>query len=378
MSSRLFPRRLPDGWLQYGVAVIISAVALGLTRLIDDPTTEPNTLLLFTLGVMFSSWYGGTGPGLVTLLLSALAGAHFIFQPSVSLAVGNGSGALRMIEFLAVSAIIIWLNGVRRSAQARAETAQAEAEKANRAKDEFLAMVSHELRAPLNSILGWAQVLRNRKPDSATMNHGLEVIERSTRMQAALIEDLLDVARIVRGELRLNVRPVMLAPVIRAALEAIRPTAEARRIQLRLQTDKAACEVSGDADRLQQIVWNLLSNAVKFTPSGGQIEISLEQTADEACIRVSDTGCGIAPDFLPRVFERFTQAERSASTARSGLGLGLAIVRHLVELHGGTIRAESKGEGLGAVFTVRLPLLNQPLPQHSRAEKTLLAKGTQP
>ncbi|MFN7949346.1 MAG: ATP-binding protein [Blastocatellia bacterium] len=379
MASRYFLRRSDLWWIQYGVAVLISALALSVTLLIDDPTTEPNTLLLLTFGVMLSSWYGGTGPGLVTLLLSALTGAHFIFQPIGSLTVGNGSGALRMIEFVAVSSVIIWLNAVRRNAQARAEAAQAAAEEASRARDEFLTVVSHELRSPLNSILGWAQVLRNRTPDPATLSRGLEVIERNTRAQSALIEDLLDVSRIIRGKLRLNIRVVALPTMIRDALDTIRPAAEARRIQLQLQTDQAVCEVPGDPDRLQQIIWNLLSNAVKFTPPDGRIEVSLEQMTGEACIRVSDTGCGIAPEFLPHVFERFTQAERAAQVTGGGLGLGLAIVRHLVELHGGTIRAESKGEGLGAVFTVRLPLLNQAHPQHSRAEEqsALLAKGMQ-
>ncbi|WP_017716068.1 PAS domain S-box protein [Kamptonema formosum] len=291
-----------------------------------------------------------------------------------------------------------------------AERARAAAEAANRMKDEFLATLSHELRTPLTAIFGWAKLLQAQKFDEATVQKALQTIERNAKSQSQLVEDLLDVSRIITGKLQLNVRPVELLPVIEASLDAVRPAAEAKSISLRVQLDPTAAPVCGDPERLQQVVWNLLSNAIKFTPSGGRAEVRLSvEMGDEAAIsgqnnqspiqnpkskiqnptspiqnpkskiqnptspiqnpkskiqnplpyaqiQVSDTGCGIDPDFLPHVFERFRQADSSSTRTYGGLGLGLAIVRHLVELHGGTVAASSEGAGLGATFTVRLPL----------------------
>jgi len=240
---------------------------------------------------------------------------------------------------------------------AREQAARAEAEAANRIKDEFLATLSHELRTPLNAMLGWIQLLRTRKFDEATTTRALETIDRNTKSLAQLIEDVLDVSRIITGKLRLNVRPVELVPVISAAIETVLPAAEAKDIQLKSLFDTPAGPVLGDANRLQQVVWNLLSNAVKFTPKGGLVEIRLAVINSRVQIRVSDTGQGISPDFLPYVFERFRQADSSITRSQGGLGLGLAIVRHLVELHGGTVYAESLGVGQGATFIVELPLM---------------------
>lgn len=227
---------------------------------------------------------------------------------------------------------------------------------ANRIKDEFLAIVSHELRTPLNSMLGWAKLLRQGKLNQATAAKALETIERNAEVQKKLIEDILDVSRIVQGKIRLNLRPLHLIPVIDAVSESIRPIAQAKAIQFQSLLDPNVAQVTGDADRLQQVLWNLLSNAVKFTPSGGCIEIRLEQINSMAQITVSDTGAGISADFLPYVFERFRQADGTSTRANGGLGLGLAIVRHLVEMHNGTVYASSDGEGLGATFTVQLPI----------------------
>lgn len=240
---------------------------------------------------------------------------------------------------------------------AREQAARAEAEAANRIKDEFLATLSHELRTPLNAMLGWIQLLRTRKFDEATTTRALETIDRNTKSLAQLIEDVLDVSRIITGKLRLNVRPVELVPVISAAMETVLPAAEAKDIQLKSLFDTPAGPVLGDANRLQQVVWNLLSNAVKFTPKGGLVEIRLAVINSRVQIRVSDTGQGISPDFLPYVFERFRQADSSITRSQGGLGLGLAIVRHLVELHGGTVYVESPGVGQGATFIVELPLM---------------------
>ena len=237
------------------------------------------------------------------------------------------------------------------------QVAREEAERANRIKDEFLAVLSHELRSPLNPILGWSRLLQTRKFDAARTTEALATIERNAKLQAELIEDLLDVSRILQGKLSLNVTPVALTSTIEAAMETVRLAAEAKSIQIYTRLEPEVGVVSGDASRLQQVVWNLLSNAIKFTPQGGRVDIRLERIGSQAQITVSDTGKGIQADFLPYVFDYFRQADATTTRKFGGLGLGLAIVRHLVELHGGTVQADSPGVGQGATFTVRLPLL---------------------
>jgi len=239
---------------------------------------------------------------------------------------------------------------------AREQAARAEAEAANRMKDEFLATLSHELRTPLNAMLGWTQMLRTRKLDEAKAARALETIDRNTKSLSQLIEDVLDVSRIITGKLHLNVRPVELVPVIEAALETVLPAANAKDIGIEARLDPSSGTVLGDANRLQQVVWNLLSNAVKFTPKGGRVEVRLELIDSRVQIRVSDTGQGISPEFLPYVFERFRQADSTTTRSHGGLGLGLAIVRHLVELQGGTVHVQSPGIGQGATFIVNLPI----------------------
>jgi PAS domain S-box-containing protein len=236
------------------------------------------------------------------------------------------------------------------------QAARVDAEAANRIKDEFLAVLSHELRSPLNPILGWAKLLQTRKFDEAALKSALSTIERNAKLQAQLIEDLLDVSRILQGKLSLNMVSVSLIPVIEAALETVHLAAEAKNIHIQTQFDSIG-QVLGDAGRLQQIIWNLLSNAVKFTPQSGQIKICLECVNKQAQISVSDNGKGISADFLPYVFEHFRQEDSATTRKFGGLGLGLAIVKYLVELHGGTVKAESLGEGLGATFIVKLPVI---------------------
>ncbi|AFZ58540.1 PAS domain S-box protein [Anabaena cylindrica FACHB-243] len=238
----------------------------------------------------------------------------------------------------------------------REKAARAEAETANRIKDEFLATLSHELRTPLNAILGWIQLLRSRKFDENTTVIGLETIDRNSHALAQLIEDVLDVSRIIRGKLQLNLHAVELIPVVETAIETLRPAADAKEIVIESEFDPAAGIVTGDANRLQQIVWNLLTNAVKFTPKGGRVKVQIERINSRVQIRVTDTGAGISADFLPHVFERFRQADSSTTRSHGGLGLGLAIVRHLVELHGGTVSATSPGIEQGATFIVNLPM----------------------
>jgi len=237
-----------------------------------------------------------------------------------------------------------------------AQEALAQAERANRAKDEFLATVSHELRTPLAAVLLWTRLMARGSLDDAKKARALELIERNAKLQAQLVEDLLDVSRIISGKLRVEVRPMDLAAAVDAALDAIRPAADAKAIRIESSLDPAAAFVAGDPARLQQVVWNLLSNAIKFTPKGGCVDVRLRRAESHVELTVSDTGEGISADFLPYVFERFRQADSTTTRAHSGLGLGLGIVRHLVELHGGTVRAESAGPGHGATFTVCLPL----------------------
>jgi PAS domain S-box-containing protein len=230
------------------------------------------------------------------------------------------------------------------------------AEEADRLKDEFLATLSHELRTPLTSILGWASLVRNGEVEGAHVDRALETIERNARSQARLIDDLLDVSRIITGNLRLDLRPIDLAPIVDAAIDGLRPTAGAKQIQLHSHSDTKGCLVRGDPNRLRQIIWNLLLNAIKFTPRAGSVTVRLKCIEPHAQLIVSDTGEGISAEFLPYAFDRFRQAEGSMSRRQGGLGLGLAVVRHLVELHGGNVRAESGGEGQGSTFTVDLPL----------------------
>jgi signal transduction histidine kinase len=233
--------------------------------------------------------------------------------------------------------------------------ARRQAEEANRIKDEFLATLSHELRTPLNAILGWAQMLRMTELEKATAERAYETIERNARAQAQLIADLLDVSRIITGKLRLELGAVDLTRVIEAVLDTVRPALDAKRIALGIDLDPAAGAVWGDADRLQQVVWNLLSNAIKFTPQGGRVGVELARAPGGVEIRVRDTGAGIGPELLPYVFDRFRQGDSATTRSHGGLGLGLSIARHLVELHGGTIAAGSEGAGRGAVFTLSLP-----------------------
>jgi signal transduction histidine kinase/ActR/RegA family two-component response regulator len=249
---------------------------------------------------------------------------------------------------------------LRRQIEAQ-KSARSTAENALRAKDEFLATLSHEIRTPLNAVLGWSRILMGRDTvDPALLKRALQVIERNASAQTKMIDDMLDMARIVSGKLRLDMQPVDVLGAVMAAVDVIMPAAAAKRINLRTAVDPQVPRVLADQDRLQQIVWNLLSNALKFTPPGGTVEVRLGLTKASARIVVSDTGQGITPEFLPYVFDRFQQSDATSTRRHGGLGLGLALVRDLVALHGGTVRAESPGEGQGATFTIDLPLSISP------------------
>ena len=259
-------------------------------------------------------------------------------------------------------------------------TARNAAESANRIKDEFLAVLSHELRTPLNPILGWTKLMRTRKLDQLTNDRALETIERNAKLQTQLIEDLLDVSRILQGKLNLNFYPINLLSVIEAAIETVRLSAQAKSIEIQTILKSGVGQVLGDANRLQQVIWNILSNAIKFTPTGGQVKIKLEQVGLQVQICITDTGKGIVPEFLAYVFDYFRQADSATTRKFGGLGLGLAIVRHLVELHGGTVEAESLGEGQGATFTVILPCLQDESKgiKNAKDNSSLLADQSSP
>jgi signal transduction histidine kinase len=239
---------------------------------------------------------------------------------------------------------------------AREQAARAEAEAANRTKDQFLATLSHELRTPLTALVGWVRLLKGGQLDEGLRQRALESIDRNARAQAQLVDDLLDVSRIVSGQLRLETRLIDPATIVTAALDAVRPAAGLKRIALQITVGASPRAILADPDRLHQVLANLLGNALKFTPEGGRIDVGLAHAHDRIEITVQDNGQGIGPDFLPHVFDRFRQADMTTTKPHGGLGLGLAIVRHLVELHGGTVRAHSLGEGQGATFTVPLPV----------------------
>lgn len=234
--------------------------------------------------------------------------------------------------------------------------AREQAELASRAKDEFLAMVSHEIRSPLNAILGWSQVLDKEGLDKASVKRATEIIRRNARAQVQLLSDLMDISRVITGKLRISPRPIDVRHSLEIALETIRPAADAKSITINFEQTDSDPLISGDADRLQQIFWNLLSNAVKFTPTGGRVSVRVKRSGSHVAVEVADSGAGIKPEFLPYVFDRFSQADTSSTREHSGLGLGLALVRHLVELHGGFVRAQSEGVGQGATFIVSLPV----------------------
>jgi len=238
-----------------------------------------------------------------------------------------------------------------------ADQARAQAESANRAKDEFLAVLSHELRTPMNAVYGWARMLQMGQIDAATTPRALDAIVRNAHVQLQLIDDLLDVSRIISGKMRLDIRPVDIHRVLDAAIDAVRPAADAKGLRLQSLIDPGAGPLNGDPDRLQQVVWNLLMNAVKFTPRDGRIQLTLQRVSSHVEIVVSDTGAGIREELLSVIFDRFKQGESGSTRNQGGLGIGLALVRHLVELHGGSVTAESPGEGKGATFRVKLPLM---------------------
>jgi signal transduction histidine kinase/ActR/RegA family two-component response regulator len=335
-------------------------------RLLAASILIPPVVGAFVLGIF--EWLRSDDP--------AVVGSAFV---TLTMAGAAGIAAWTSVRVDALEGVRLAAEEARNAAEQersrlleREQSARVDLERASRAKDEFIATVSHELRTPISAVLGWARLLRTGKLDAAASTRAVEVIERSAAAQAQLVDDLLDVSRVERGELRLYVRPVDLMAVVEAAVEAVRPAATARGTVIAVEIDNAAGPVVGDPARLQQVTWNLLSNAIKFTPHGGRVLVRLFREGGHAGLSVRDDGVGIDPEFLPHVFERFRQADSSRTRAFGGLGLGLAIVRHLVEAHGGTIEAQSEGTGKGATFTVHLPLGTR-LPQATAPVKAVEA-----
>ena len=355
-------RLLWTRWRGYLIALLLTSLAI-LTSLTMQAMTGGRVVIMpFFPAVIAVALYAGVGPA-VSCAVTTIIVALIAWRGSGGNAQWLGTSDVWALVTFALSAglIIAIAERLRRAEQRRAtlftleRQAREEAERVGRMKDEFLATLSHELRNPLSAIVGWAQVLHTQ-PLPPQVVRGLETIERNARAQTRIIDDLLDMSRIVAGTTRLDVRPVDLQRIVDAAISPMHPAANAKQIVIERISDGTTTTARCDPDRLSQVIWNLLSNAVKFTPVGGRVEIRIEQLPGQAEIRVSDSGIGIDPAFLPFVFDRFRQADSSITREHSGLGLGLSICKHLIELHGGTIRASSAGHGKGAAFTIRLPL----------------------
>ena len=338
------------------VALTAVVIVFLAHRAADTVIDEGGLFLLLSIAVLGSAWFAGTGSALSVTVLGAVLG---------SLVAGTGGTpsvethlALFIGQGLLLTALVAELRRARRTAEREAglaTAAQAESEAAMRMKDEFLGTISHELRTPLNAVLGWLHLLRTGKLDDVTRRRALEAIERNVRLQAQQTGDLLDVSQALTGRLNIDMGVVSLKTVVIDAVTQVSSAATAKDVTLDVSTGDRPLFVRGDANRLRQVVWHLLANAIKFTPRGGAIEVQLESNG-AACVIVRDTGAGIDAEFLPRIFDRFTQEDSSPTRAAGGLGVGLSLVRELVERHGGVISAGNRNEGSGAEFVIRLPL----------------------
>jgi signal transduction histidine kinase len=348
-------------WVRsYGLPIVLTAAGAAAVAGVRVMGSH-EALFLFVPAVMLSAWFGGLVGGIVATIASIVSIDLLVFQPTGTFAVQSWQDVVVLLLFGAVSASISVLTAGRRQAEAErekalaaAEQAQREAEISSRLKDQFLATLSHELRTPLNAVLGWTRMLAQGQVEPQKVPAALASIERNAYAQKQLVDDLLDVSAIVSGRLRLQPREIDLADVVQGAVDSVRLSLDARHHRLSLQVKPV--RIVGDADRLRQVMWNLLSNAVKFTPDGGDIFVHVDQTGQSAQVTVRDNGRGIAPEFLPHVFEPFRQADASITRTSGGIGLGLALVRHLVEAHGGSVSVWSAGPRLGTTFEVTLPV----------------------
>ena len=358
-TADAYPFRTLAAPLRFAIALAAISIVFLIDRLGGAMVDDGSTFLLLGTAVMASAWFAGSGPALAATVVGAVLGATAMGGGSHTDAAVPMHLALFVVQGLLLTALVSELRAARRASETQARVAQAarrDGEAASRMKDDFLATVSHELRTPLNAVLGWVHLLRTGKLDQSTSSRGLESIERNVRLQAQLTADLLDVSKALTGELQLDSHPMPLSDAARQALAAVESAALAKGVNVTAYIPSVPVPVLGDAARLRQILWQLLANAIKFTPRGGDVNLTVEEEGGEALVRVTDSGRGIDPQFLPRIFDRFTQADPSPTRTAGGLGVGLALVRELVELHGGEVEARNREDESGAVFTVRLPL----------------------
>ena len=358
-SADAYPFPTQPAPLRFAVALGVVGIVFVLDWVFNDLIDDGSHFLLLGTAVMASAWFAGTGPALAATVLGAILGALDAPTSLIDARATQTHLALFLGQGLLLTALVSELRRARRVAEQRAKDAleaRRESEAAGRMKLEFLATVSHELRTPLNSVLGWLHLLRTGKLDAATETRGLEAVERNVKLQAQLTSDLLDVSKVLTGKLRLDSRPISLADASRHAVMAAAPAAQAKGVHITSAIPDSSVPVFGDPMRLRQIAWHLLANAIKFTPRGGDVGLTVDVAGDVARLIVSDSGPGIDPEFLPRIFDQFTQEDPSTTRTAGGLGVGLSLVKDLVELHGGDIRAVNKDGGRGAVFTTRFPL----------------------
>ena len=355
-SADAFPFPTLPAPLRFAIALATVGLVYLIERTFGSLIDDGSLFLLLGTAVMASAWLAGTGPALAATVFGAILGA-WDSAADTSRATQTHL-ALFVFQGLILTGVIAELRTARRRAEQEArdaESARHESEAANRMKDEFLATLSHELRTPLNAVLGWVHLLRTCTLDKSTANRGLESIERNVRLQAQLTSNLLDMSNSLTGELRLELEPIAISNPIRDTLKTAAPTATAKDVRIECQLPETQAVVLGDPVRLRQIVWHLISNAVKFTPRGGRVGVDVSVDSESVVLAVEDSGPGIEPQFLPRLFQRFSQADPSPTRTAGGLGVGLSLVRELVELHGGTILARNRDDGSGAIFTVKLP-----------------------
>lgn len=344
--------------LRYGCSVASVTAALLATNALGEQTAGVSPL--FFAAVAVSAWYGGLGPGLVATAFAGLASAFFLFEPVYSLRIG-WDDLVRVLSFGLVAALMTSLHVATRRSHRRMVEARNEAVEANRAKDRFLAVLGHELRNPLNSVLATVQLLETDPRLPGDVLEDVGAIRRSAELEARLVDDLLDLNSIVRGRLAVHAEVLDANALVEEAVRLCRADARAKDVDLLCRLAADRCHVYADAGRLRQVVWNLLRNAVKFTPSGGRITVTSDNAPDGGFrVAVSDTGIGIEPEAIARIFTAFEQEDESVSKRFGGLGLGLAVARNLVERHGGSIAASSRGKGFGATFTVNLPTTDPP------------------
>jgi len=378
-TADAFPFRPLPASLRYAIALSGVSLVYFLSHSFDALIDEGSQFLLLGSAVMASAWVVGTGPALAATVAGALFGAWDASAAPVQSHAAETHLALFVVQGLLLTAVISELRAARRVAEGRARLAQdarQESETASRMKDEFLGTISHELRTPLNAVLGWVNLLRAGKLDAATAVRGLESIDRNVRLQAQLTTDLLDVSKALTGKLRLESRCVSVLDAAREAAAGVASAAQAKGVTVKTQLPEESVSVLGDSTRLRQIVWHLLANSIKFTPRGGTVVVNVRTSREHVIVTVCDSGPGIAPKFLPHVFDRFTQEDPSPTRSAGGLGVGLSLVRELVELHGGEIHAGNREDQTGAIFTATFPLQpgeSLPAPAATRPPRTDVA-----